>query len=365
LLVPEVEADSTPRPDATNQDAPRRNGPGAPRTPEPPAAEKPATPPKPAKPAEGKGFDTGATPLMLDSWAEFNRRKWGVTPLRLRYPAEPSTGASLEALLYLNRAGKIYHPPRNPYLPVRFRSTPTDFAHRISSQWLDLSTELAAEMKRRDLENTVTLVPGVADIRPWTWAGFRGGVRYTYVLPLPLIGGLDSSIGSTIRKAEKAGYTVERTNDMDAVMSCILETEERNEFEHGLTADDLRLALSLMGEDHFRAFIGHDKNGEPASAAVNLHIAGGTTIGWIGGSRTAHLRSGIVFLLEQLMIKDAIEGGALAYDLAGANMRTIAASKAGWGSPVTPYYQLESYSVRRLARWARDWWHFRRPERKA
>jgi hypothetical protein len=218
---------------------------------------------------------------------------------------------------------------------------------------------LVEELRRRGLKNTLNLPPEVVDVRPWQWAGFRAGVRYTYFIELPFRLELtDKAIGTKVRKAEKLGYHCARTTEMADIMACLTETEERQHFSHGISLADLELARQLLDEENFRAYVCYAPDGQVASASVALHQRGASAIGWIGGTRTAYLRDGPNQILETFVIGDLEANGASGYDLAGANMPTISAAKSGWGALLLPYYSVESYSIRRLAKWTLNWWRY-------
>lgn len=89
------------------------------------------------------------SPLALDGWHEFNRIRWGVRPERLVFGQSQGDGAQLEAVLYLNRRGRVYLPHHNPYLPVCFRPSPTSFPSRNERRWLTLAEQLASFARQR------------------------------------------------------------------------------------------------------------------------------------------------------------------------------------------------------------------------
>lgn len=309
--------------------------------------------------AGGSPVDTGASPLSLDGWLEFNQAKWNVTPYRFRQGELNGGRPCIESVLYLDRRGRVYHPPRNPYMPVRFKSTPATLRHRLTHQWLTLSEMLVAEIRQRGLHNTYNLPPTVTDVRAWLWDGFQVGVKYTLFIDLPFqIEFADKAIKRAARKAERTGYRSVRTTDMNAVQACLAETEQRQGFSYGLSLKDLELAALLLGEEHFRAYVTFAPNGEPASASVILHRPDAPAILWIRGTRTAHLRDGAAQLNEFFIIDDLEAHGATGYDLAGANIPNIAVSKATWGARLQPYHNVEAYSGQRLTKWALNWWNF-------
>lgn len=320
------------------------------------AQQKPGQKKPPAPPT---GVDSGASPLDLDGWLEFNRVKWGVRPQRIRLPEAEGTRGSIEGVVYLDQRGKIVNPPRNSYLPVRFHSTPTILPYRVMHQWLEVSRLLADDMRQRGLKNTINLPPNVTDIRPWQWAGFRANVRYTMVIEFPFnLQATDKSLGRIQRKTEREGFRCDRTTNMHDVAACLADTERRQGFSLGLSVADLELAQSLLGEDAFRTHMCYAPNGEPASATVALHQPGTPAIGWVGGTRNEYLRAGPAQLLEFFAIDDLTEAGASEYDLCGANIPSVAYAKAAWGASLRPYYAIEAYDLRRLAKWSKGWWEY-------
>jgi hypothetical protein len=297
---------------------------------------------KPRQPA-------ACSPLLLEEWTEFNRRRWSVQPRRLNLGTE-SGGASLEAILYLNKRGHVWQPPRNVYLPVCF-TTPADTgASRSARQWSDLSKELAGHMLEAGIDNTITLLPEVTDVRAWQWAGFQAGVKYTYYQDFPYdISLANQSVRSRIKKAQKAGYVCRRADSAADVMACLSETEVRSGFDQYLTLPQMEWAQRLVGAEHFRCYGAYDSDGKPAAAYVVLHNEGGYALAWIISTRTAHLPSGVTQLLHHYVIQDLQDAGAAGFDMVGANMESIATAKASWGPRLVPYYYVQQYSVRRIA----------------
>ena len=308
--------------------------------------------------------DFGDSVLAMEGWLEFNRVRLNLQPLRLRFADDGVDLPWAEAVLYLDQSGQVCHPPRNPYLPIWFQPTNTERRQRITRQWVDLASRLAAELHRRGVKNTLNLSPDIVDVRPWQWEGFRVGVRYTYMIDLPFsFEPADKAVGAKVRKAEKTGFRCDRTLKMLDVMTCLRETEERQDFSYGLTTAELELASQLLGEDHFRAYACYAPDGQLASAQIVLHKPGTPAIGWVAGARTDYLTGGPNQLLESFVIRDLEAIGASGYDLSGANIPTVSAAKAAWGGRLLPYYTVESYSARRLARWTINWWKYRYPGR--
>lgn len=299
------------------------------------------------------------SPLALDGWLEFNRRKWGVESERVTFRFPNAEIPSLHAVLPLTRRGRIFVPNLNPYLPLTFQPTPTKHTHRVLNQWIGLASMLAEEMRRRGLANATPLPPLAQDMRPWQWAGFRAAPKYTLVYDFPFtLDRADGSIRTDMRKAHKLGYRCDRTTDMSAIMEVLRQTEARQGFTHYLTAAELTLARELLGDEHLLAYMCYAPDGRPASVAIVLHAPRTVALVWVIGTVAEHLPTGANRLLMAEVIADSERAGAEGFDFAGANIRNVAGAKAAWGARLAPYYTVDGYGLRSLAKWLRDWWRF-------
>jgi hypothetical protein len=298
------------------------------------------------------------SPFLLDGWIEYNKLKWGVQPSKFHWHKEGSPLPSIDAVFYLNKRGKIVLPPLNPYVGLHFSSTSTSKNFNIYSQWIQVADELVQEMKECGIDKHVMLPPGVVDVRPWEWEHFRSSVKYTYIITFPYsISEAKGPVRTNIKKALKNGYTATKTTNMKEVYSCLLDTEERQQFSHQLSLEDLQLMQDLLGEEHLKAYVCYAPNGETASATTVIHREGGYSVGLVMGTKKEHAASGVNYLMDQLVIDDVVENGAMGIDLCGANIRSIAKAKRVWGGTLVPYYSIEN-GLFSLARTARKWWHF-------
>jgi len=290
-------------------------------------------------------------PLTLDGWLEFNRYKWDVKPLMVRLSEEGKELPAIEAVLYLNRRGRIVQPPLNPYLPVSFYITPTEKMSRIYRQRASLNKLLVEEFIRRGTKGSVTFPPEMFDVRQWQWNGFLTQVRYTFFIDLPYSIALsDYSVRKHVNKARRKGFTCERgTKDMFAeVIACLAETEARQRFSYRLNVKDLELALSLLGEESFRIYVCRSNSGEVASARIILSAPGLRAIDWVAGTKKQFLSSGATQLVILYALTDLAEQKAIGFDFAGANLPTVSAAKTVWGGKLKSYYVVSPFNLRTL-----------------
>ncbi|MGD9526937.1 GNAT family N-acetyltransferase [Pseudonocardia sp.] len=288
------------------------------------------------------------SPLFLDVWLEYNRRRWKLRPERVSLGQAGGT-PRLDAVLYRGRGGRIEQPPRNVYLPVAFETAPDTGAHRRYTQWTELASRLGEQMAADGVRNTINLVPEIGDIRPWTWHGLLAGVKYTFLQDLPYdLAQASQSVRSRIKKAQKAGYTCRRSDSVADVSACLTETQERSGFDFDFPMDQLDEAQRFVGTEHFRCYTAYAPSGEPAASYVVLHNPGGWALAWIISTRTKHLPSGATQQLHHYIAQDLTDAGAAGFDLVGAGAESISAAKAGWGPRLVPYYFLQQYGARRM-----------------
>ncbi|HEY9722874.1 MAG TPA: hypothetical protein V6D47_12760 [Oscillatoriaceae cyanobacterium] len=293
------------------------------------------------------------SPLFLPGWLEFNQRKWGLKAEHVRFVRNGPEPA-IEAAWYHDARGRVCIPPLNPYLPLEFTPTPTPSPARVERQWHEIGALYSDELLRRGLRHMLSLSPEVSDPRPWQWLGLQVGVRYTFCVPLPYDQArMDKPMRGQISKAERNGFVAELSTDYEAAAFCLKGTESRKGFSHRVTAEDLALGHSLLGPEHFRVYLVRAKDHSPACVSIVLHNRGARAIGWIGGTAAGYLAEGTHSLVDKFTLADLHAAGATGYDFAGANIPGVANCKSQWGGDLTPYYTLESPSLKGLLRQAR------------
>ncbi len=296
------------------------------------------------------------SPMFLDEWLEFNQHKWGLKARLWQTPEDASGLPSLRAVLYTDSRNRLRMPPRTPYLPVEFQSTPTESSIRLYRQRLQVFEPLAEEMYGLGADGTILLAPEVTDVRPWNWAGFRTSVRYTFHIQLPWDSeSMDPRLRRTVAKSKRAGYVCTRSYKMQEVIECLQGTEQRKGFVHDMTVDDLETAVNILGEEHLRCYICYSSQGEPAASRLVLAQPQGMAVDWLAGTRTKDIKSGATQQLIQFILDDLSEAGSICFDFAGANIPSVALSKACWGTELVPIYSLAPTGIRGVAGHCRDY----------
>lgn len=306
------------------------------------------------------------TVITLDGWLEFNRRKWGLTPVKLSLSEGVSDRPAISLVVYTDRRGRIKTPKINPYMPVAFLPTDTQSVPRLERQWLTVSELVVKEFRRRGVVNAVSFPPSIVDVRPWQWSNFQVSVGYSFYIELPYDEqAADKRVRTKVRKAAKLGYTCELTSQMSDVIECLQDTAERQEFDYRLSVEDLETCQRLLGSDILRGYVCYAPNGDPASARLALSYPGASAVGWVSGTKRDYLNDGCAQLLMAFGLEDLQNAGACGFDWAGANIPSVAAAKATWGGQLVPYYTIRQPNARALAHHMIDYWRFARGSRKS
>ncbi len=296
-------------------------------------------------------------PIGLPQFVEFMCWKWGIEALPFEY--RDKSGADrprLKGILYLDASGQAVMPRVCAYLPVEFEPTPTDRVHRLSHQWVSLAKGLAFDLKKRGVKGVLSLPPTVEDARPWAWAGFRTLVAYTLWIDFPWkLDHASYSVRKQVAKAGRAGYTSERSDDIEALVRCLAGTEGRQGISYRMSVADLERARALLGPDHLRIYLCRSPSGEPASGRAILHAPGRRAVDWLAGTDPSHLTSGATQHLVAFALDDLQMAGAAGFDFAGANVERVASAKMEFGARLVPFYQIEPISARMLAVTAMKW----------
>ncbi|MGO4108809.1 GNAT family N-acetyltransferase [Paenibacillus sp. YAF4_2] len=247
-------------------------------------------------------------------------------------------------------------PPLNPYHPTLFQPTPSSKAQRITKQWHETANLLIDELIANGSSNSFVLPPEITDIRPFLWRGFKADIKYTYYVKLPYsIESASPAIRNKIKKADAQGYYSTKTEDMSAVYQCLAGTEKRKGFSHQLSVDDLELVRGLLGDESFRCYVSYSKEGEPVSSSVTIVNHEGRALGWISATKSEHLRNGVVQQLQNCEFTDLSSIGIEEFDFYGANLSSVAASKADWGGELRTFYGVRLPGYKEIVRAGRDW----------
>ncbi|MFN0149111.1 MAG: GNAT family N-acetyltransferase [bacterium] len=222
---------------------------------------------------------------------------------------------------------------------------------RSISETEQILEALVAGVRERFAFARFTHAPGLADTRPFQWAGWRVTPRYTYrIAPREseeMLASFEHNARKKIRRAEEAGLVVQRVEKTSELISAYAASYRRHRTPPPVPESVLStLADRLLREGIARAYVVRGADG--ADHAFQIQIADAhASYAWIAGTAPEHMAEGGFSLMLWKILRDASEANVV-FDFMGANTPTIARFKRAFGGELAPYW--ETLHATRVAR---------------
>lgn len=243
---------------------------------------------------------------------------------------------------------KATTPVLTPYGGMIYRPDPGKRPSEAGYFNLTCAELLASHL--RESYNYILLVhaPGMDDVRPFTWAGWRASIRYTYLLDI-------TDVDSLWDLLERRVRTVIRNAENSLALGGEIPLEEFGRLYRRIYRDrnaappvPAKAVTALAGEV-LKDGLGEMRSvrneiGEVISVMVLVRDSR-TVYAWISGSLPGENNSGAFSLLFWDAVK-RYSGDYARLDMVGANIPSIAFFKKGFGGELTPYYVTEAWSSR-------------------
>lgn len=187
--------------------------------------------------------------------------------------------------------------------------------------------------------------PHGPDLQGFLWAGFRAELGYTFrfdagaTLDAVLEGADEAHVGK-IRRAERSGVVVERSEDVERFLPLSHLTFQRQGIECPWSDDLVRTLWRAANErGAARLYVGKTAEGEDAAAALVVHdratsyhllAAGDPALRAVGAGNLVMLRA----------ISEAL-GEGRAFDFEGSQLRGVEWHYRHWGAAPSPIYVLQ------------------------
>ena len=198
---------------------------------------------------------------------------------------------------------------------------------------------LADAVARQNTAALVTHAPGLTDIRPFTWSGWRAQTRYTYLLNIAEPDAAWERFRQRARrKIRKAEVTLDIVRTDDAALVARLHDESwRGRGKKPPIGERAMTGLldAVMKAGLAECMIARDADGNVAGFLA-LAIGTEAVYTWLYGSPAGAGDTGA----DSLLIWDAVCRHAATHrrmDLVGANIPGIVFFKKGFGGDLTPY----------------------------
>ncbi|HJP34033.1 MAG TPA: GNAT family N-acetyltransferase [Candidatus Latescibacteria bacterium] len=235
-------------------------------------------------------------------------------------------------------------PDLSPHTGFLFRPSTTDRPAHIESERSGATGALLEHLQANNARIHLTHSPSLVDAREFVWAGWQVQPRYTYQIELPedrtpVWDGFERRTRTAVRKAEKAGFRVEASNDaveLRRLYGQVYGGEERAPVAGNIVEKMVELALETGRAEGWRC-----QAPSGATAAVVFFVPDGDTLyAWVAGADPAQRDSGATSLLYWKVMESS---PCSRFDFVGANLAAIAFFKRGFGGLLVPYFATEGF----------------------
>ncbi|PKL55145.1 MAG: GNAT family N-acetyltransferase [Methanomicrobiales archaeon HGW-Methanomicrobiales-6] len=202
---------------------------------------------------------------------------------------------------------------------------------------------------------SLTLVPGLTDIRQFLWRGYAPKVHYTYVIDLTrpveaIWGDFHYKLRSKIRKAEKAGMDLVRSAEISTLYASIAERFSQPEMNIPMVSRRYFEDLFRAYPNHLAAYYLYDREGALTGAVATQEYK--RFLLWMGTPRIESAHAGNEYL-QWLLVQRARAEGYSYLENIGANTPDLNFFKSKFCSSLGMYMEVfRKDMVGTLAEWA-------------
>ncbi len=230
--------------------------------------------------------------------------------------------------------------PVRAYDGVHFRSLETSKAQKQEYDRLMALEVLEKYLRERFSFYQVVFQPGIADVRPFQWAGATVAPQYTYIVDIENFSreNYTKSLREVLRSAEQAGLTG-GTCSVDQLISLNLLSYERHGRKPPVTQDLLAGLLKKLNEAGLLAMsCVRNKSGEVIAGLASLRTERANYF-FVSGT-DAQAEKGASHMLYDGILAAEKEAGRGFVDFVGANTPTINLFKSSFGPRLATYFRV-------------------------
>ena len=240
-------------------------------------------------------------------------------------------------------------PDLTPHGGLLFTPVPGKGPAKAEAEWNRTAALLIDHLTASYGHVQLVHTPAIGDVREFIWANWNIRIRYTYRIDLSDLDGLwervERRTRTVIRKAEKGGFQLRETTDLDLFQHQYEQIYTRQDGSPPVSATLVRqFAHQVLDADLGRAWAILSPADEVASIVIFVEDSS-TAYAWIAGADPTFNPTGATSLLYWKYFQQT---PLRKFDFVGANIPPIARFKRGFGGDLVPYYAVEGFGSRWL-----------------
>jgi hypothetical protein len=234
---------------------------------------------------------------------------------------------------------KACNPVLSYYSPLHFIIPERKLANRELLLEYEITTAAGAFLKAGFKRVLLNLNPSTADIRGFRDAGLSAAPQYTFIKDLNTGFEVHKNEMTTLRKAEKQGYTFDAEYNPESLLELVYGMYERKRHPFRIRREALAVLIHKL---HVAGLIAQYNIREGAgivSSILILKDRGETCYAWLTGSETETMKNGASVLLFRELFR-ALQTEYRYLDLCGGNSYGPSRLKAALGAELKLFFQL-------------------------
>jgi hypothetical protein len=234
---------------------------------------------------------------------------------------------------------KAFNPVLVYYSPLYFSTPERKLPGRELQLEYELSMGMGAFLRRNYKKVLLNLNTETLDVRGFKEAGLNAVPQYTFIRDLNAAFEIHRNEMTTLKKAEKRGFTFDAEFSPEALLQLIYDMYERKGHPFNINRNKLAGLLPALWQNGILKQYNVRDNGRIVSSVVVLADKGDTCYAWLAGADPEAMKDGAsVFMYRELF--SALRKDFRYLDLCGANSKGPSRLKAALGAELKVFFQV-------------------------
>jgi lipid II:glycine glycyltransferase (peptidoglycan interpeptide bridge formation enzyme) len=194
--------------------------------------------------------------------------------------------------------------------------------------------------------------PGLLDVRPFTWQGWKEKIYYTYMLSLDndTFSHVSHKVRQSIRKSRNYGMTVEKDYNPELYWQLVQSTWDKQNMKVPYQKELLFAVMEVIhNNDRGEMWIAKTPSHE-AAAAVFFALDTHTVQGVDGANDPRFRETGVTSHLHFEIFLDLQKRGYHQFNFMGGNTPNLAGFFSSFNPHLVPYYEVEKTDIKNMGR---------------
>jgi len=234
---------------------------------------------------------------------------------------------------------KAFNPVLVYYSPLYFTIPERKLPGRELQLEYELSMEMGAFLRGNYKKVLLNLNTDTLDVRGFKDAGLNAVPQYTFIRDLNASFEIHRNEMTTLRKAEKRGFTFDAEFCSESLLQLLYGMYERKSHPFRINRNKLAGLLSVISQNGILKQYNVRDNGRIVSSILVLADKGDTCYAWLAGADPDAMKDGAsVFMYRELF--STLQKDFRYLDLCGANSKGPSRLKAALGADLKVFFQI-------------------------